>query len=163
MLRCQTVQLSRARYERISRQKSPSIIRVKKVGTVRLRNRNRGILSVRDTNLLRNISGRKKVTFNPSAIAFKRMRKSKRKQTGKGHASNLANLRIRLGSQAIKFTFCKKLINNGIDSISSVFKYGVSKIKNKNVQRALDSDIANYIADEAQNQVPTRSKGLFDL
>ena len=43
------------------------------------------------------------------------MRKSKRKQTGKGHASNLANLRIRFGSQAVKSTFCKKLINNGID------------------------------------------------
>ena len=163
MLRCQTVQLSRARYERISRQQSPSNIRVKKVGTVGLRNRNRGILSVRDTNLLRNISGRKKVTFNPSAIALKRIRKSKRKQTGKGHASNSANLRIRLGSQAIKSTFCKKLINKGIDSIPSVFKYGVSKIKNKNVQRALDSDIENYIADEARNQVPTRPKGLFDL
>ena len=36
-------------------------------------------------------------------------------------------------------------------------------MKNKNVQRALDSDIENYIADEARNQVPTRPKGLFDL
>ena len=63
-----------ARYERISRKQLPSN-RVKKVRTARPRNRNRGILSVGDPNLLRDISGRKKVRFNPSAIALKRMRK----------------------------------------------------------------------------------------
>ena len=63
-----------ARYERISRKQLPSNIRVEKVQTVGLKNRNRGILSVGDTNLLRNISRRKKVRFNPSAIALKRMR-----------------------------------------------------------------------------------------
>ena len=94
------------------------------------------------------------------------MRKNKCKQTGKGIASNLANLGITihlLGSQAINSTFGKKIINKGIDSIPSIFKYGVSKIKNKTVQRALDSDVSNYVVDEAQNQVHTRSKGLFDL
>ena len=152
-----------ARYERISRKQLPSNIRVKKVRTVGPRNRNRGILSVGDANLLRNILGRKKVRFNSSAIALKRMRKNKRKQTGKGLASNLANLGIRLGSQAINSTLGKKLINKATDSIPNVFKYGLSKIKNKNVQRALDSDNANYVVDEAQNQVHTRSNGLFDL
>ena len=93
-----------------------------------MRNRNRRILSVGDINLLRKISCRKKVRFNPSVIALKRMGKNKRKQTGKGHASSLANLGIRLRSQAINSTFGKKLINKGIDSIPSVFKYGVSKI-----------------------------------
>ena len=63
-----------ARYERISRKQLPSN-RVKKVRTVGPRNRNRGILSVGDPNLLRDISGRKKVRFNPSAIVLKRMRK----------------------------------------------------------------------------------------
>ena len=63
-----------ARYERISRKQLPSN-RVKKVRTAGPRNRNRGILSVGDPNLLRDISGRKKVRFNPSAIALKRMRK----------------------------------------------------------------------------------------
>ena len=96
-------------------------------------------------------------------MCWKEWEKNKRKQTGEGLASNLANLGIRLSSQAINSTFGKKLINKGIDSIPSVFKYGVSKIKNKDVQWALDSDIANYVVDEAQNQVRTRSKGLFDL
>ena len=152
-----------ARYERISRKQLRSNIRVKKVQTVGPRNRNRRILSVGDANLLRNILGRKKVRFNSSAIALKRMRKNKRKQTGKGLASNLVNLGIRLGSQALNSTLGKKLINKGIDSIPNVFKYGLSKIKNKNVQRALDSDHAKYVVDEAQNQVRTRSNGLFDL
>ena len=49
-----------AKYERISRKQLPSNIKVKKVQKVGPRNRNRGILSVGDTNLLRNISGRKK-------------------------------------------------------------------------------------------------------
>ena len=36
-------------------------------------------------------------------------------------------------------------------------------MKNKNVQRALDSDIANLVVDEAQNPVQNTSKELFDL
>ena len=91
------------------------------------------------------------------------MKKNRRRQTGKGIADNLVNLGIRLGSQAINSSFGKKLINKGIDSIPSIFKYGVSKIKNKNVQQALDSDIANLVVDEVQNQVCNTSKGLFDL
>ena len=64
-----------AQYERISRKNLPSNIRVKSVQTIGPRNRNHGILPVGDTNLLKNISGRKQVRFNPSAIALKRMRK----------------------------------------------------------------------------------------
>ena len=55
------------------------------------------------------------------------MRKSKRKQTGKGHASNLANLGIRLGSQAINSTFSNKLTNKGIDSMPSDLNMGSQK------------------------------------
>ena len=91
------------------------------------------------------------------------MKKNRPRQTGKGIADNLANLGIKLGSQAINSSLGKKLINKGIDNIPSIFKYGVSKIKNKNVQQALDSDIANLVVDEAQNQVRNTSKGLFDL
>ena len=62
------------------------------------------------------------------------MKKNSRRQTVKRIADNLANLGVRLGSQAINSTFGKKLINKGIDSMPNIFKYGVSKIKNKNVQ-----------------------------
>ena len=43
-----------------------------------------------------------------------------------------------------------------------MFKYGVSKIKNKNVKRALNSDIANIVLDEGQNKVKKISTSLFD-
>ena len=43
-----------------------------------------------------------------------------------------------------------------------MFKYRVSKTKNKNVKRALDSDIANIVVDEAQNKVSKTADSLFD-
>ena len=46
----------------------------------------------------------------------------------------------------------KKLIDKGIENIPNIFKYGVSKIKNTNVQRALNSDMADYVIEETQNQ-----------
>ena len=56
----------------------------------------------------------------------------------------------------------RKIINKGIDNIPNMFKYGVIKIKNKNVKRALNSDIANIVVDEAQNKVRKTSGSLFD-
>ena len=56
----------------------------------------------------------------------------------------------------------RKIINKGIDNIPNMFKYGVTKIKNKNVKRALNSDIANIVVDEAQNKVRKTSGSLFD-
>ena len=49
-----------------------------------------------------------------------------------------------MGSKAISSVIGKKLIDKGIENIPNIFKYGLSKIKNKNVQRALNSDIADY-------------------
>ena len=70
-------------------------------------------------------------------------------------------LELNLGSRAITSVLGKKLINKRIDIISSLFKYRVSKI-NKNVQRALNFDIANYVVDEAQNKVRAKTRTLFD-
>ena len=145
-----------SKYRRTSKNQLHSNIKVKKVRTIGLRNRSSGIISLNNANLLRNILRRKKVRFNPSV-----MKKTRRVQTGKGIADNLANLR--LDSQVINSYFGKKLRNKGIDSIPSIFKYRVLKIKNKNVQWVLDSDIANLVVDEAQNQVRNTSEGLFDL
>ena len=94
-----------SRYERISRKQLPSNIKTEKVRTIGPRNRSSGIISLNDANLLRNISGRKKVRLNPSPIALKRMKKNRRRQTGKGIVDNLANLGIRLSSQATNSSF----------------------------------------------------------
>ena len=67
-----------------------------------------------------------------------------------------------MGSKAINSSLGKKLINKGIDSIPSIFKYGVSKIKNKDVKRAMSSVIANMVVGEAQNKINKRfSDSLF--
>ena len=50
----------------------------------------------------------------------------------------------------------KKLIDKGIENIPNMFKYGVSKIKNTNVQRALNSDMADYVIEETQNQAKNK-------
>ena len=56
----------------------------------------------------------------------------------------------------------KKLINKGIDSIPDIFKFGVSKIKNKNVKKALNSEIADLVVEEAQNRAKNIYTSLFD-
>ena len=79
-----------------------------------------------------------------------------------GLGSNLIKARFDLGSKAIGSEFGKKLISKGIDNIPSIFKFGVSKIKNKNVRKAMTSDIGDMVVDEAQNRAKNRHKSLFD-
>ena len=68
-----------------------------------------------------------------------------------------------LGSKALGSEFGKKLINKGIDNIPNLFKFGASKIKNKNVKRALDSEIASMVVNEAQGRARKKynSTNLF--
>ena len=66
-----------------------------------------------------------------------------------------------MGSKAINFVFGKKLIGEGIKQIPNIYKYGTSKIKNKNVERALNSDIANIVVDETQNRAKNSLNKLF--
>ena len=48
---------------------------------------------------------------------------------------NLAKVGLELRSKALNSSFGKKLVNKGIDNIPNIFKYGASKIKNKNVKK----------------------------
>ena len=63
--------------------------------------------------------------------------------------------------KALGKKFGKKLINKGIDNIPNIFKFGASKIKNKNVQKALQSEIANMVVEEAQNKPKIKYDSLF--
>ena len=56
----------------------------------------------------------------------------------------------------------KKYIYKGINEIPNIFKYGVSKIKNKNIKRAMTSDVANMVVDKAQSKINKRIDSLFD-
>ena len=66
-----------------------------------------------------------------------------------------------MGSKALKSSFGKRLINKGIENIPNIFKFGVSKIKNKNLKRALDSEVADMVVEEAQKKVAYKYDSLF--
>ena len=116
------------------------------------------------------------IYLNQAAPALRKIRKRKRNETinrlmliydrvnqiGSGLGSNLLKSGIELRSKALGSEFGKKLINKGIDSIPNIFKFGVSKIKNKNVKRALKSDIAKIVVNEAKNRAKSKYNNLFD-
>ena len=138
------------KWERISRKQLPVNIRVKKQRIIGPRKNNRMIY------------------LNLAAPAFRKIkaRRNKKKkaaaQLGKVLGSNLIKAGFDLGSKALGSEFGKKLINKGTDNIPSIFKFGVSKIKNKNVKKALSSDIADMVVDEVQNRAKNKYTTLFD-
>ena len=83
-------------------------------------------------------------------------------QSGKGLGLNPIKVGFDLGSKALSSKIGKRIIDKGIDNIPNIFKFGVSKIKNKNVKKVLSSDIADMVVDEAQNRVKNKAKSLFD-
>ena len=112
---------------------------------------------------------KKKVRFaltnTPTQDRARRIKKKKeeirRTQTGKGLAGNLANLGISMGSKAINSVLGKEIIDKGIENIPNLFRYGASKIKSKNVQRAFNSNIVNYVMEETQNKAKNKLSNLF--
>ena len=137
-----------SKWERISRKNLPINIRVKIQRTIRTRKNNRMIYLNLAAPTFRKIKARRK--------------KRLQQQVGKGLASNLIKSGFDLDSKAIGSEFGKKLINKGIDNIPSIFKFEVSKIKNKNVQDALSSDIAEMVVDKAQNRAKNKYTTLHD-
>ena len=134
-----------SKWERISRKQLPMNIKVRRNRTIGARQNNRRIL------------------LNQAAPAFKKIKAKRKKarQSGKGLASNLAKVGLELESKALSSEFGKKLINKGIDNIPNIFKFGASKIKNKNVQKALQSEIADMVVEEAQNRAKNKYDSLF--
>ena len=55
----------------------------------------------------------------------------------------------------------KKLIDEGIKQVLNLYRYGTFKIKNKNIQQSLNSDIANYVVEETQNKGKIKLTNLF--
>ena len=66
-----------------------------------------------------------------------------------------------MGSKAINSASGKKIIDKGIKQVPNLYKYGTSKIKNKNVRKVLDSDLANQAVTEAQNKAKNNTTNLF--
>ena len=87
--------------------------------------------------------------------------KIRRTQTGRGIVGDLAKLGMSMGSKAVNSVLGKKLTNEGIKKVPNFYRYGTSKIKNKNIQRPLISDTANYIVEETQNKTKNKLTNLF--
>ena len=66
-----------------------------------------------------------------------------------------------MGSKAINSVLGKKLIDKGIENIPNLYRYRTSKIKNKNVQRGLNSNVENYVVEETQNKAKNKLTNLF--
>ena len=134
-----------SKWERISRKQLPINIKVKKQRTIGPRRNNRMIY------------------LNIAKEGFRKInQKRKQQQSRLGIGSNLVKAGFDLGLKALGSEFCKKLINKGIDSIPNIFKFGISKIKNKDVRKAMTSDIADMVVEEAQNRAKNKYKSLFD-
>ena len=67
-----------------------------------------------------------------------------------------------MGSKAISSVLGKKLIDEGVKQIPNLYRYRTSKIKNKNIQWAPNSDIAKYVVEETQNKAKNKLNNLFD-
>lgn len=144
-----------SRWERISRKQLEINIRVTRARSIGRRRNNRRIYFNLARSALEKIrQGRKQERKAARAAAA---------QSGSGLGSNLAKAGFELGSKPLGSEFGKKLINKGIDNIPNVFKFAVSKIRNKNAQRAMNSEIANMIVNEAQNRAKKKynSDNLF--
>ena len=55
----------------------------------------------------------------------------------------------------------KKLIDEKVKHAPEPYKLGASKIKNKSVKKALESDVADYIVKETQKEVKEDVNNLF--
>ena len=81
------------------------------------------------------------------------MLRKHKKMTGSRLGSDLIKTGINLSLRALGSDIGKKIINKGIDNIPNIFRFGRSKVKNKNIKKALESEIADLVVSEAQNKV----------
>ena len=147
-----------SKWERISRKQLLINIKVQRQKKIWPRKNNRMIyLNLAAPGFRKIKRKRKEQKLNRLGPVYDRVN-----QSGKGLGSNLIKVGFDLGSTAFGSKFGKKIINKGMDNIPNIFKFGVSKIKNKNVKKILSSDIADMVVDETQNRAKTKYKTLFD-
>ena len=137
-----------SKWERISRKQLPINIKVTRNRTIGPRKNNRMIYLNEAAPAFRKIKRRRQEIINRFNPIYDRVNI----QTGSGLTSNLVKARFDLGSKALSSEFGKKLINKGIDNIPNILKFGVSKIKNKNAQKVLNSEIADLVVNEVQGR-----------
>ena len=65
---------------------------------------------------------------------------------------------------AVKFRYRKKsLVDKGIKHAPELYRLGTSKIKIKNIKRALESEVANYVVQEALKKSSRKCREIIRL
>ena len=136
-----------SRWERINRKQLPINIKVSRNRTIGPR---------------RNVRRKKKQEQNRVA-RVNQLYPDMLPQIGSGIGQNLLKAGINLGSKAIGSDIGKKIINKGIDNIPNIFKFGRSKIKNKNIKKALKFEIADMVVGEVKDQARRKKYNSTNL
>ena len=76
----------------------------------------------------------------------------------KFRAKKIFEKRLDVGLSAITSEIRKKLIDKVIKHAPELYKIDTSKIKNKNLKKSLESDVANYIVEKKQKKAKNKSK-----
>ena len=76
----------------------------------------------------------------------------------KFRAKKIFEKRLDVGLRAITSEIRKKLIDQVIKNAPELYKIDTSKIKNKNLKKSLESDVANYIVEETQKKAKNKNK-----
>ena len=76
----------------------------------------------------------------------------------KFRAKKIFEKRLDVGLRAITSEIRKKLIDEVIKHAPELHKIDTSKIKNKNLKKSLESDVANYIVEETQKKAKNKNK-----
>ena len=144
-----------SKWERISKKQLPINIKVTRNRTIGPRKNNRMIYFNMTRPVLKKIrQKRRQAIIDRLNPIYDRVN-----QSGSGMGSGLLKAGLDLGSKALGSEFGKRLINKGIDNIPNLFKFGASKVKNKNVKKALKSEIADMVVNEAQGRARKKYNG----
>ena len=119
-----------ARCERVSRKNLPSNVTIRRNRTIGLR-RQRKHKTQKGAGLLGNVLSLGKNLLKSGVLT-------------KG---------LNIGSRVINSEIGKKLIDEGIKHAPELYKYGKSRVTNKTPKKALESDVVNYIAETAEENL----------
>ena len=75
--------------------------------------------------------------------------------------SNLLKRGVSAGTKALSSDIGKRLNDEGIKHTPDLYRSGTSKIKNENVRKTLESNVANYIVEETRKKTKKYLNNLF--
>ena len=119
-----------ARYERVSRKNLPSNVTIKRKRTIGPRQQGKHKTETR-SGMLGNV-----------------FRLGKNLLT-----SGVTTKGISLDSRTINSELGKKIIDVGIKHAPDLYRYGKERVTNKTLQKALESDVANYVAEKVEENL----------